>query len=124
MTSGRIYGSSGRGSNPLAVIAVVSGAIGAACSIFLWLHLISPDSAFLRSVADHLGGTAVVSSRLGVIALVGGLIAIGLAVLSSLGGSRSGGGVAVAIVLGVIAVSYPILETLDVVSKVVKNPIP
>jgi hypothetical protein len=55
------------------------------------------------------------SSQLVLLAAVLGVMAVVSGILSSLGG-RAGGAVIVALVLGVVALSYPVLSWLNVVT--------
>jgi hypothetical protein len=121
--SGRIYGSSGSKANPLTIIAVLVGLVGAACSAILWLHRISPNSRFLVSVTSRLTSSSVLGDRLEMVALVAGIVAIAIGLLSVIGGSKAGAGVVVAVVLGVGAVSYPVLVSLNLVGKTINGPL-
>jgi hypothetical protein len=123
MMTSKIYGSSGSRANPMAFIAVLVGLAGAACSAILWLHRISPDSNFLGSITSHLTSSAVLGDRLEVVALAAGIIAILVGLLSVIGGSKGGAGVVVAVVLGVGALSYPVLVSLNLIGKTINGPI-
>lgn len=123
MMTGRIYGSSGSKANPMTFVAVLVGLAGAACSAILWLHQISPDSAFLGSITSHLTSSAVLGDRLEVVALAAGVIAILIGLLSVIGGSKGGAGVVVAVLLGVGALSYPVLVSLNIVGKAINGPL-
>jgi hypothetical protein len=111
-----IYGSSGRTHNPLAVLALGVGAIGATCSLILWVYQANPDGDLIRTISDRLGSGALLGDRMTVIALVCGGIAVALAIVGSLGGRMGGSGV-VAVLLGAIALSFPILSSVDVISR-------
>lgn len=118
-----IYGSSGRTHNPLAVLALLVGVVGAACSLVLWLFQANPDGELIGTIASRLGAGALVGDRLLVIALVCGGVAVGLAIVGSLGGRMGGSGV-VAVVLGAIALSFPILSSLDVITRPLSRGLP
>ena len=117
--SGRIYGSSGSKANPMTFLAVGVGLAGAACSAILWLHRISPGSTFLRSVTVRLTSGAMLGTRLEVVALVAGIIAIGAGLISAIGGRKGGTGVVVAVVLGLGAISYPVLVSLNLAGNAI-----
>ena len=121
--TGRIYGSSGSKANPMTFVAVLVGLAGAACSAILWLHRISPDSNFIGSVTSRLTSSAVLGDRLEVVALAAGIIAIFIGLLSAVGGSKGGTGVVVAVVLGLGALSYPVLVSLNLIGNTINGPI-
>ena len=50
-----IYQSSGRTRNPLGVVSVVMGVVGAAASVILWAYQYDPSGPLVRSVASRLG---------------------------------------------------------------------
>ena len=122
MTS-RIYGSSGSKANPMTFVAVLVGLVGAACSAILWLHRISPDSTFIVSITSRLASNAVLGDRLEVVALAAGIIAIFIGLLSVIGGSKGGAGVVVAVTLGLAAISYPVLVSLNLIGNNITGPI-
>lgn len=119
MMSGRIYGSSGSKANPMTLLAVLVGLVGAACSALLWLHRISPSSTFLASITVRLTSSAMLGQRLEVVALAAGVIAIGAALISAIGGRKGGTGVVVAVVLGLGAISYPVLVSLNLAGNAI-----
>jgi hypothetical protein len=112
---GGIFGSSGRHGDPLGVIAALVGVAGAACSALMWIYQINPDSTFLGSYSAQMTNGGRLGSQLVLLAAVFGLMAIIAGILSSLGG-RAGASVVIALVLGVVALSYPVLSWLNVVS--------
>jgi hypothetical protein len=111
-----IYQSSGHTRNPLGVVSVFVGIVGALISVVLWAYQYDPGGPFVRSVASRLGpGLALGDSMVLVAAICGGL-AIAMAITGSVGGSTKGSS-AIAIVLGVIALSYPLLSWFKVLSR-------
>ena len=104
-------------------VAILVGLVGAAASALLWLHRISPDSPFLNSITSHLNANATLNDRLGIVAFAAGAIAIGMALLSAIGGKRGGTGVVIALVLGVGALSYPVLDWLNVFGTTIRSPL-
>jgi hypothetical protein len=111
-----IYQSSGRTRNPLGAIAVMVGIVGAGASIILWAYQYDPTGVLVRSVASKLGPGLVLGDTLVLFAAVFGTIAVVSAVALSVGGSTRGTSV-LAIVLGVIALSYPVLQWFKVFSR-------
>jgi len=111
-----IYQSSGRAANPLGVVSVSVGAIGAFASVVLWAYQYDPHGAFLRSLTARLGSGLVMGDGLMTTALVCGAASVAMAVAGSLGGRLRGSAI-VSIVLGVVALSYPILSKLDIVTR-------
>ena len=118
-----IFGSSGTKANPMTVVGVVVGLVGAGCSAILWLHRISPDSRFIVSVTSRLTSNSVLGDRLEVVALAAGIIAILIGVVSAIGGRKAGSGVVVAVVLGLGALSYPVLVSLNLMGSTINGPL-
>jgi hypothetical protein len=104
-------------------VAILVGLAGAAASALLWLHRISPDSTFLESVTSHLTANATLSDRLEIVALAAGVLAIAMALLSVIGGKKGGTGVVIAVVLGIGALSYPVLVSLNIIGTNIKGPL-
>ena len=111
-----IFGSSGRRSNPLGVIGIITGLGGALASGVLWVYRLNPDSTILGKYSAEfaLGGTladqvALLAAILGVMAIIG-------SVMSTTGGEGAGG-YFLGLVLGLVALSYPVLTWLNVVGR-------
>ena len=117
-----IYGSSGKAANPLGTIGVIVGVIGAAFSVLLWIYRFQPASTLLGSYSAQMGPHGVMTSQLGTLALVFGLIAVVVGIAGGLGG-RSTGSTVAAILLGIVALSYPILNSLHLIERYAPNPI-
>ena len=102
-----------RTSDPLGVVAALCGVAGFATTVVLWLAQLHPDSNFLGDVA---GVAARMDLREDLIVLAGllGLIAILGAFLSSAGGPARSSCV-LAIVLGAVALIYPVLAWQGIV---------
>jgi len=118
-----IYQSSGRAANPLGVVSVLVGAIGAFAAVVLWAYQYDPHGAIVRSVSSRLGPGFALGDGLMTTALVCGAASVAMAIAGSLGGRLRGSAV-VAIVLGVIALSYPVLTKLDIVTRPLVHHIP
>jgi hypothetical protein len=111
-----LYQSSGRTRDPLSVVCVLVGAIGAASSTILWAYQYDPGGALVRSFASRLGPGLGLGDGLILFAAICGVFAVAMAIAGSLGGSTRGASV-VAIVLGVLALSYPVLTWLRVFTR-------
>jgi hypothetical protein len=117
-----IYGSSGKTANPLGTIGVIVGVIGATFSVLLWIYRFQPETQLLGKYSVQMGPDGVMASQLGTLALVFGLIAVVVGIAGGLGGRSSGSTVA-AILLGIVALSYPVLNSLNLVERYVPNPV-
>ncbi len=111
-----IYQSSGRTRNPLGVVSVVVGIIGAAASAVLWAYQYDPRGSLVRSFASRFGPGLLLGDRLVFFAAICGAFAVIMAIAGSMGGSSRGSAV-VSIVLGVMALSYPALTWLQVFTR-------
>lgn len=111
-----IYQSSGHTRNPLGVVSVSVGIVGALISAVLWAYQYDPGGPFVRSIASRLGPGLAVGDRLVLLAAICGVMAIVMAIAGSVGGSAKGSS-AIAIVFGAIALSYPVLSWFKVLSR-------
>ncbi len=111
-----IYQSSGRTRNPLGGIAVFVGIAGAFASIVLWSYQVDPTGKLMRSVSSKLGPGIALGDGLMLVAGICGLVAVILAITGSFGGSMGASSV-LAIVFGVVALSYPVLAWFQVISR-------
>jgi hypothetical protein len=117
-----IYGSSGKTANPLGTIGVLVGSIGAAFSVVLWIYRFNPESQLLGKYSVQMAAGGPMASQLGTLALVFGLIAVVVGIAGGLGGRGTGSTVA-AILLGIVAMSYPIMNSLHLIERYVPNPV-
>jgi hypothetical protein len=117
-----IFGSSGKTANPLGVVGAVVGAIGAGFSALLWLYHFNPDSTILGSYSAQMVHGGQLADQLGTLAIVFGAIAVVLGIVGGLGG-RGAGSTILSIILGIIALSYPVLNALHLIERHVPNPI-
>ena len=116
-----VYGSSGKTANPLAGLGILCGILGATCSAVLWLYHFQPDSTILGSYSEQIANGGVLADQLRVLAATLGAMAIIAAIAAGLGG-RGGGSIVAALLLGIAAMSYPVLTYLNVVTRFVPNP--
>lgn len=118
---GKVFGSSGKTSNPLGAIGIVVGLIGAAFSILLWLHYYQPATTILGSYSAQIHD-GVLGEQMSTLAAVLGLMAVIAGIGGGLGGRGSSTTVA-SLLLGIVALSYPVLTWLNVVRGFVPNPV-
>jgi hypothetical protein len=119
---GGMFGSSGKTPNPLGTVGAIVGAIGAGFSVILWIYHFSPDSTLLGSYSGQMGPGGTLPGQLGTLALLFGAIAIVLGIVGGLGG-RGGVSTILSILLGILAVSYPILNGLHLIERHAPNPL-
>lgn len=117
-----MFGSSGKTSNPLGVVGAVVGAIGAGFSILLWLYQFNPDSTILGAYSAQMVHGGQLAGQLGTLAIVFGGLAVVLGIIGGLGG-RGAGSTVLSIILGIVALSYPVLNALHLIERHVPNPI-
>jgi len=118
---GGIFGSSGKTVNPLGTIGVLTGAIGAAFSVILWIHHFSPDTTILGAYSSQIVYGSL-GDQLRLLAGLFGLMGIISGIVGGLGGNGSGTTVA-ALLLGIAGVSYPVLNYLSLLESVAPNPV-
>ncbi|MGZ5298798.1 MAG: hypothetical protein ACXWDU_03900 [Actinomycetota bacterium] len=111
-----IYQSSGRTRNPLGVVSVFVGIVGAAASVLLWAYRYDPEGPLVRSIASRLGPGFAFGDTLVLFAAIFGALAVISAIAVSVGGSTRASSV-VATVLGVVALSYPVLIWFKVFTR-------
>jgi hypothetical protein len=118
-----VFESSGRVSNPLANMGVIVGLVGATLSVILWIHHYQPDMQIIGHYTDDLNGD--LGDQANTLAAVLGAMAVISAIGASLGAGsdRRGGPTVMALILGIVALSYPVLIALNVVTRFVPNPV-
>jgi hypothetical protein len=116
-----IYGSSGKTANPLGGLGVVVGAIGAAISVILWIHYFDPSTSMFGelsvriTVGDLADQLPVLAAAFGTMAVIGG-VAGGL-------GGRGNASTVASLLLGIVALSYPVLNWLQVTTSGIGSPV-
>jgi hypothetical protein len=116
-----IYGSSGKTSNPLGGVGVLVGAIGAAISVILWIHYFDPSTSMFGelsvriTVGDLADQLPVLAAAFGTMAVIGGIA-------GGLGGRGSGSTVA-SLLLGIVALSYPVLDWIQGATTGINSPV-
>lgn len=119
-----IYESSGRSySDPISGVALITGLAGAILSGALWLVRFQPQTQVLGSYGAQLAESASFADQIAVLAAVLGVMALLLGILSSSGG-RGRFSTSIAIVLGLVAISYPVLTALNVVTGPLTSHVP
>jgi len=95
-------------SNPLGMIAVVCAAAGACLGVFLWLFHLRPTSALMGDYARELAHEGVFRDQVLWFTATLGAVGIFAALLAVVGG-RPKASTIVCLLLGAIALSYPVL---------------
>jgi hypothetical protein len=111
-----VFGSSGRRSDPLGVMAVVTGLAASLASGVLWIYQVAPQSQLLGEYSAEVASGGQLADQLTALAAVLGLMAVLGSIMTSSSG-EGGGGYFVGLILGLIGLSYPLLTWLDVISK-------
>src|SRR5467141_355706 len=93
MAGDRLFGSSGRTSNPLGMIAMIAGAAGTVASSVPWVYGLNPDSTIPGRYSAQLTTGGQLSNELKALAAVLGTMAVIGAILSSFGGRAKGSAV-------------------------------
>jgi hypothetical protein len=114
--SSKLFGSSGRRSNPIGVISIITGLAGALASGVLWVYRLNPDSTILGKYSAQLSAGGVLVDQIAMLAAILGVMAVIGSVMSSTGGEGAGG-YFIGLVLGLVALSYPVLTWLNVVGR-------
>jgi hypothetical protein len=114
-----VFGSSGRHSNPMGVVSIVTGLAGALASAILWIYRIQPDSRILGKYASEVAHGGPLAEQLAALAAVLGLMAILSSIMTSSSG-EGGGGYFIGLILGLVALSYPLLTWLNIISGPLK----
>lgn len=104
-----------RTSDPLAVIAVVTGTVGALCSGLLWLYQLHPESSLLGSYSYEMAQGGPLRTNILNLAMILGAAAIVASLLGLLGTRRVRGVVTGGVLLGAFALSYPVCAMLNLV---------
>ena len=114
--SSKIFGSSGRRSNPLGVIGIITGLAGALGSGVLWVYRLNPDSTILGKYSADFAHGGALAGQVAMLAAILGVMALLGSIMSSTGGEGAGG-YFIGLVLGLVALSYPVLTWLNVVGR-------
>lgn len=110
-----VYGNHQRTADPLAVVTVVAGALGSLASLVLWSYQWSPDSQMLGTYSFELAHGGQFRTDLMMVALALGITAIVAGLMSTLGARRIRLATWTGLILGGVAISYPVLALLGVV---------
>ena len=111
----KLFGSSGSHANPIGLVAIVTGLGGALASAVLWIYRLNPNSTILGKYSAEMAHGGLLASQLATVAALLGVMAIIGAVMATTGGEGAGG-YFIGLVFGVVALSYPVLTWLHVVS--------
>jgi len=110
-----VFRSSGRRTNPLGAISVVTGIAAALASAVLWIYRVAPESRLLGQYSQEVASGGQLAQQLTALAAVLGLMAILSSIMTSSSG-EGGGSYFMGFVFGLAGLSYPLLTWLDIVS--------
>jgi hypothetical protein len=110
-----VFGSSGRRTNPLGAISIVTGIAAAPASAVLWIYRVQPNSQLLGQYSQEVASGGQLAQQLTALAAVLGLMAILSSIMTSSSG-EGGGSYFMGFVFGLAGLSYPLLTWLDIVS--------
>jgi hypothetical protein len=112
-----IYESSGRSyTDPIGAVALLTGFAGAVLSVALWVERSQPGTSLFGTYGRQLANGGPLASQVAVLAAVLGTMALLLGIVSGMGG-RARLSTSLAIVLGLLALSYPVLTALNIVTS-------
>lgn len=111
-----VFRSSGRRTNPLGAISVVTGLASALASAVLWIYRIQPDSRILGQYSAEVAAGGQLADQLVVLAAILGVMAVLSSIMTSSSG-EGGGSYFMGLVLGLVGLSYPVLDWLNVMSE-------
>ena len=118
----KIYGSSGRQSDPLSNMGVVVGLVSAVLAAILWYYHFQPNSQLLGEYSSRVTSGGDLHDQLRILSAVLGTMGVIAGIGGSLGGRGRASSVA-ALILGVAGVSYWVLTALNVFTRVVPAPL-
>jgi hypothetical protein len=118
----KIYGSSGRQSDPLSNMGVVVGIVAAVLAAILWYFHFQSTSDLLGIYSGRVAPGGDLHDQVRVLSAVLGTMAVVAGIGGSLGGRGRASSVA-ALLLGVAGLSYWVLTALDVFTRVVPTPL-
>ncbi len=104
--------------NPLGVTAAVAGVAGSLCGSILWLYQLNSTNSLLGPYAYEMGHGGPLRTTMFQLALGLGAVALLAALLACIGSARVGIAAGTGIVLGIVAISYPVMVLLGVVDPV------
>jgi hypothetical protein len=107
-------GTIARPTNSLGVVAALCGVAGALLTGILWLYQQRPNSPLLGQYGYEIAHGGPLREDLVLLAGLLGAVAIIAAMLSSIGGATRASAIA-ALLLGAVALTFPIMVWLDMV---------
>ena len=110
-----VFGSSGRHTNPLGAVSVVAGLAAALASAVLWIYRVQPESRILGQYSAEVAAGGQLADQLVALAAVLGLMAVLSSIMTSSSG-EGGGSYFMGLILGLVGLSYPLLDWLNILS--------
>jgi hypothetical protein len=117
-----IFESSGKTSNPLGGTGVLVGLLGAGCSVVLWIYRFQPNSTILGKYAAQMTAGGPLVDQLRLLAGFLGVMAVIAGIVGGMGGRGSATTVG-SLLLGIVALTYPVMTYLNLVTRLVPAPI-
>lgn len=111
-----VFRSSGRRTNPLGAISIVTGLVSALASAVLWIYRVQPDSRILGQYSAEVAAGGQLADQLVALAAILGVMAVLSSIMTSSSG-EGGGSYFMGLVLGLVGLSYPLLDWLNVMSE-------
>jgi hypothetical protein len=99
----------------MGVVSIVTGLAGALASAILWIYRIQPNSQILGKYASEVAHGGPLAEQLAALAAVLGLMAVLSSIMTSSSG-EGGGGYFIGLIFGLVALSYPLLTWLNIIS--------
>lgn len=109
-----------RMADPLGLIATLAGLVGAGSSFVLWLYQSNPRNPLIGSYAYEVTHGGPLRDNLIALALAMGILTIAASLLDVLGSARIRSQVPYGLILGLLALSYPLSAMLHVVQVPLK----
>jgi hypothetical protein len=97
------------------MMAAIAGGVGAVAGVILWMYHWKPQSSFMGSYAFEMVHGGPMRDNLIGLALGCGVAAIAAALLGTFGSRRVRATLPVGLILGAIALSYPVCALLHLV---------
>lgn len=106
----------------MGAMGILTGFIGTAFSVVLWIHHYQPDTGMLGTYSTQIAGGGPLADQLRLLAATFGALGVIAGIGAGLGGRGSATTVA-SLLLGIAALSYPVLTWVNVVQRFVPNPV-
>ncbi len=106
----------------MGAMGILTGLIGTAFSVVLWIHHYQPDTEILGSYSAQIAYGGALADQLRMLAAVFGALGVIAGIGAGLGG-RGSSTTVTSLLLGIAALSYPVLTWVNAVQRYVPNPV-